>query len=82
MSDRFKGIDMENLIGAPLKAVAEASDEQLSQKITECVVKNHQQKTVINQPDISVVPVSDLSIKQGDIQFNMEVKETKEHSLL
>ncbi|MBM6842174.1 DUF2589 domain-containing protein [[Clostridium] spiroforme] len=80
MSDRFKGIDMENLIGAPLKAVAEASDEQLSQKITECVVKNHQQKTEINQPDISVVPVPDLSIKQGDIQFNMEMNETKEEN--
>lgn len=80
MSDRFKGIDMENLIGAPLKAVAEVNNEQLSQKITECVVENQQQKMEINQPDISVVPVPDLSIKQVDIQFDMEVKKTKEEN--
>lgn len=80
MSDQFKEIDMENLIGGPLKAVAEGNNEQLSQKIIEFVVENQKQKMEINQPDISVVPVPDLSIKQVDIQFDMEVKKTKEEN--
>lgn len=71
IGDKFTGLNMEKLIGQPLKVTDEAQN-------TADLIKEggfHEQN--IQCPLLTLVPIPRLHIDDVDIEFNMEIKESK-----
>ena len=69
--DKFTGLDMEELIGQPLKVTDEAQN-------TADLIKEggfHEQN--IQCPLLTLVPIPGLHIDDVDIVFDMEIKESQ-----
>lgn len=74
--DKFTGVDMEELIGKPLKVTDEAQkvlDQITVEFIKEVGFDNQHTKC----PLLSLVPIPSLHIDDVDIVFDMEIKESQ-----
>ena len=76
IGDEFTGLDMEELIGKPLKAADEAK-KNLDQSTAEFIKEVEFDEQHTKCPLLSLVPISDLHIDDINVEFDMEIKESQ-----
>ena len=76
MGDKFTGVDMEELIGKPLK-VTDGAQKQLAQSTADFIKEAGFDEQNIQSPLLSLVPMPSLHIDDVDIEFDMEIKESQ-----
>lgn len=76
IGDEFTGLDMEKLIGQPLKSTSEAQ-KVLDQTTVELIKENGLDEQSIQCPLLSLVTIPRLHIDDVDIEFDMEIKESQ-----
>lgn len=75
IGDKFTGLDMEELIGKPLKAADEAK-KRLNQSTEEFIKEIGFDDQHIKCPLLSLVPIPNLHIDDINVEFDMEIKES------
>lgn len=76
IGSQFKGLDMEELIGKPLKAADEAQ-KRLDQSTSEFIKKVGFDGQHTKCPLLSLVPISNLHIDDINVEFDMKIKESQ-----
>ena len=76
IGDEFTGLDMEELIGKPLKATDEAQ-KRLNQSTAEFIQEVGFDDQHTKCPLLSLVPIPNLHIDDINVEFDMEIKENK-----
>lgn len=75
IGDKFTGLDMEELIGKPLKAADEAK-KRLNQSTEEFIKEIGFDDQHTKCPLLSLVPIPNLHIDDINVEFDMEIKES------
>ena len=76
IGDKFTGLDMEELIGKPLKSTSEAQ-KRLDQSTAEFIKEVGFNEQHIKGSLLSLVPISNLHIDDINVEFDMEIKDSK-----
>lgn len=76
IGDKFTGLDMEELIGKPLKAADEAK-KRLDQSTAEFIKEVGFDDQHTKCPLLSLVPIPNLHIDDINVEFEMEIKDSK-----
>lgn len=75
IGDKFTGLDMEELIGKPLKA-ADETKKRLNQSTEEFIKEIGFDDQHTKCPLLSLVPIPNLHIDDINVEFDMEIKES------
>lgn len=75
IGDKFTGLDMEELIGKPLKAADEAK-KRLNQSTEEFIKEIGFDDQHTKCPLLSLVSIPNLHIDDINVEFDMEIKES------
>ena len=76
IGDKFTGLDMEELIGKPLKAADEAQ-KRLDQSTVEFIKEVGFDEQHFKGPLLTLVPIPNLHIDDINVEFEMEIKDSK-----